>query len=75
MAGLVSGCGENFGTSASTPTEEGAYEHGEAVDRSRPSIERSKVLERPLFLTSTLARSLRSTRASPDKRIRHPLRP
>jgi hypothetical protein len=81
MAGLVSGCGENFGTStntqfkALTKHEEGAYEHGEATNRPRPPIERSKVLERPPFLTSTLARSLCSTRASPDRRIRPPLRP
>jgi hypothetical protein len=42
--------------------KEEAYEYGEAVGRPRPPIERSKVLERP---SSTLTRSLRSTRASP----------
>ena len=52
--------------------KEEAYEYGEATDRPRPPIERSKVLERP---SSTLTRSLRSTRASPDRRIRRPLRP
>jgi hypothetical protein len=49
-----------------------AYEYGEATDKPRLLIERSKILERP---SSMLARSLRSTRASPGKRIRRPLRP
>jgi hypothetical protein len=53
-------------------TGEGAYEHGEATNRPRPPIKRSKVLEHPPFLTSMLARSLDSTHASPDKRIRRP---
>src|SRR5438045_745269 len=52
--------------------KEEAYEYGEAADRPRLPIERSKVLERP---SSTLTRSLRSTRASPDRQIRRPLRP
>jgi hypothetical protein len=52
--------------------KEEAYEYGGATDRPRLPIERPKVLERP---SSTLARSLRFTRASPDGRIRRPLRP
>jgi hypothetical protein len=54
-------------------TRKGAYEHGEATNRHHPPIERSKVLERPPFLASTLAHSLRSTRALPDRRISTPL--
>jgi hypothetical protein len=52
--------------------QEEAYEYGEATDRPCLPIERSKVLERP---SSTLARSLRFTRTSPDRQIRRPLRP
>jgi hypothetical protein len=44
--------------------QEEAYEYSEATDRPCLPIERSKVLERPF---STLARSLRFTRTSPDK--------
>jgi hypothetical protein len=52
--------------------KEEAYEYARATDRPRLPIERPKVLERP---SSTLARSLRFTRALPDRRIRPPLRP
>ena len=50
MAGLVSGCGENFGMStqfkALTKHRRRAYEYGEATNRPRPPIERSKVFGR-----------------------------
>ena len=52
--------------------KEEAYEYGGATDRPRLPIERPKVLERP---SSTLVRSLRFTRALPDRRIRRSLRP
>jgi hypothetical protein len=49
-----------------------AYEYSEATDKPRLLIKRSKILERP---SSTLARSLCSTRVSSGKRIRRSLRP